>query len=238
MLFTGVNDDGNAVVYDGSGGSVECAVEEILARWDGRAVAVHKDSNPIVNYNSSELADFAWLILVGVGAAFLAANVTERIGRRSGLTDMALVFGATALVTALWCQFTHTSSASMANARNGIASGLGLTRYHETSKSEVVSALKGKNTVVVDCRYQPDFDYSRIPSAISLPVDAGWGLLRDRMNGVAKDSHIILYCQSKGCHFSDYMASILIGEGYKKLSIYRNGFADWEESENVELVAQ
>lgn len=234
LLFTGVNADGNAVVYDGSGGAVECAIEDILARWDGRAVAVHKNSQPLVNYNSSEYADFAWLMILGIGAAFLAANASDRIARRSGLIDMAMIFAAAALVTFIWCQLTQTSSTAVTIARSGIASGLGLTRYNEVTKSEVVSALNDRKIVVVDCRYQPDFDFSRIPSAISLPVDAGWGLLRDRLDGVAKEARVILYCQSKGCRFSDYVASILVAEGYKNLSIYRNGFQEWEESESVE----
>ena len=46
---------------------------------------------------------------------------------------------------------------------------------------------------------------------------------------IAKDSEIVIYCQSSGCPYAQIVTKKLLEHGYSDISIFKGGWVEWEE---------
>jgi len=94
-------------------------------------------------------------------------------------------------------------------------------------RQEVQYLIEKGLAVIVDARLKSDFDAGHIPGAINIPVDSSDNERHDAMQGVAHDSEVVVYCQSKGCPYSGRVTAGLRADGFTHLSIYKDGWIDW-----------
>jgi rhodanese-related sulfurtransferase len=80
--------------------------------------------------------------------------------------------------------------------------------------------------------------YGHIPGARGLPVDLSQHEVFDLLKGVDRSRPVIIYCQSKGCHFSDRMAIVLSGFGFDDIRIYPEGWMGWRATYSNEVTKE
>lgn len=87
-----------------------------------------------------------------------------------------------------------------------------------------------RSAFVVDSRLETDYEAGHIEGAVSIPVDAAPERAATALRGVPKDRTVIVYCQSRGCPFSDIVAGRLLSLGYERVSILRGGWVEYAQS--------
>ncbi len=227
LLFLGIEND-NAIVYDGPGGFVPCTIESILARWDGNAIAITKASSAPTSYLFSEIGHAACLLLLIVISLALTNRVFEARASKfiqHGIVQCSII-GLMAISFTVITYAINRSGPNAMHARASIDSASGLTNYSTVDTTQLNNLMLQGDIVLVDCRYNQDYSAGTIPSALSLPLDAGMGYVKtfaDRIDG----KRVVLFCQSDSCHFSDYTATILTAEGIQDIQIFRGGYNEW-----------
>lgn len=91
---------------------------------------------------------------------------------------------------------------------------------------KVRSLLEG-GAVFIDARFGRDYEAGHLEGAISVPVDASDVELQKATADIAKDSPIVVYCQSSKCKHAEIVAIKLKDEGYSNISIFRGGWGEW-----------
>jgi len=80
---------------------------------------------------------------------------------------------------------------------------------------------------VIDARRKADFDEGHIPGAILFDY-YDMGTYGDRVLPLlADDDEIMIYCSETSCDDSELLANELFSRGFKKLFVFRGGFAEW-----------
>jgi rhodanese-related sulfurtransferase len=64
--------------------------------------------------------------------------------------------------------------------------------------------------------------------AINLPTYATKFERIDSLEGIPKDSRIVVYCQSKSCPYADSVAKTILMDGYRDVVVCIGGWADWQ----------
>ncbi|MCW4033558.1 MAG: rhodanese-like domain-containing protein [Candidatus Bathyarchaeota archaeon] len=87
---------------------------------------------------------------------------------------------------------------------------------------------KNEDFVLFDARILKSYEKEHIIGAISLPVNEA----KDRAEIIIPDKNkeIIVYCSSKYCSTSAFLAEILVDLGYTNVANYEGGMRDWIEA--------
>lgn len=91
-----------------------------------------------------------------------------------------------------------------------------------------VHRLLEGDAVFIDARFGRDYEAGHLEGAISVPVAASDVEVQKATADIAKDSPIVVYCQSSRCKFAEIVALKLIEKGYSNISIFRGGWAEWK----------
>lgn len=212
---------------------------ELLANWDGLALAV--STSPIDN-SLVYAARFRYALIVTVLACVvylfrpaLQGRRGERLdqtrqgrARRLGVQTGVLVGLAGALGLAY-----HTL-AEIGFLANPTAVAEVTRRYYsvdipERSLTEIKAILDEGECLVVDARRAVDFRRGAIPGAISIPVNSSLSQRQQALRGVSRSTPIVVYCQSAGCRYADEVARFLKFNGYSNVALYRGGYGEWQE---------
>lgn len=223
VLFLGI-DSGSAIVRDGEGGDFRMSISELLSRWDGKAIAVFAKGTAPPNFHPWEIVANC-ILLAGVG--FMVQTARTLSASRPFKTQ-SLAFLAMLGVAMLYCFAINSHVRIGANVARGVEMHTDRSMIKSLSYDDLQRILSNSNSTIVDCRYRNDYEYGFISNAISIPVDVSHVQLLAITSKLSKESQIVLYCQSRGCHFSDIMAVELAKLGFTNLSIYRSGYAEWE----------
>ena len=235
LLFLGI-ENGRARVTDGSGAIHPIGLAELLARWDGVALAVFKVDSPKTNFGAVETATIGWwaiLVLGAIGSAsWMVGKLTSSARSRARAWAVALVAG-TFIVT-----IVREAQPAFSFLRNRecvafIVAAEGGREFPTVSVVEMVELSKSpESAVIFDTRYNGDMAYGHIPGAIRLPIDSNQHEVAVLMQAIDHKRPIVLYCQGAGCRFSDRMAVVLTSFGYEDIRIFRDGWIGWEEFHN------
>ena len=85
ILFLGF-ENGAAIVHDGSGGSLHCTLEEILARWDGIALVINRLTEPSTTYVSWNAG---WLFMLAT-IGFLITVLRSRLSAFTSVSSITM----------------------------------------------------------------------------------------------------------------------------------------------------
>ena len=135
-------------------------------------------------------------------------------------------------VIAVVCRLVDTSAVatdynSICIVRRGIDASYQLIDFAEVNKEVVFQLRESKSCVLLDTRYVADFEKGSIPGALSLSLDSGLGEFNRQLESLDKTRLVVLFCQSKHCHFSDYVAAMLTAKGFLDVRIFRGGIEEW-----------
>ena len=95
-----------------------------------------------------------------------------------------------------------------------------------------VGQLLNTNTVFIDARFERDFEAGHLDGAVNIPVNTSDKKRQKLMATVARDAHIVVYCQSAGCQFAEKVAIKLMSDGFSNVSLFRGGWRKWETTNN------
>jgi len=92
--------------------------------------------------------------------------------------------------------------------------------------------------LLVDARHYADYARGHIPGAINIPVTLAVQERDKRLDGWPRSSRIVVYCQSSGCDYDERVASELLLDGFRDISLFHEGWQEWErrgfECEQIE----
>jgi rhodanese-related sulfurtransferase len=97
----------------------------------------------------------------------------------------------------------------------------------KVSAKDIKSANGG--AVIIDARQSPDYDAGHIDGAINIPTTLCAAGRTAKLAEVAKNSRLIIYCQSAGCPYAEKVAANLMEDGFNNLAIYKGGWVDWDK---------
>lgn len=229
LLFLGIEND-KAIVYDGPGGIVQCSLEQVLARWDGNAIAISKASAPATGYLSAEIGIFAlYLVCIIFAIAgshrFVFASVAKVMPR---FAAESLLIGLVSVGFAFANHAFNRTGRDGKDARASIDSASGLKVFDHVDATQLMNLIRDDKVVLIDCRLKRDFIAGSILSSVNLPIDAGMGEFKRVTGSISKTKRIVLFCQSEGCHFSEYAATMFSAEGFDDIQIFKGGYAEWQ----------
>ena len=142
------------------------------------------------------------------------------------------VFIIVVVFTGMFYHFTNETG-FLANA-NGTASIQQAYQGYFIPKitEEKVKKLLDTDTIFIDARYPFDYQAGHLEGALSIPVDSNDVFRNKATAHIAKNSRIVLYCQSSGCQYAEKIAIKLKDDGFTNISIYKGGWVDWT-SKNI-----
>jgi rhodanese-related sulfurtransferase len=82
---------------------------------------------------------------------------------------------------------------------------------------------------IIDARRSKDYVREHLPNAVSVPVSATQGQLREALAAIPKSNRVVVYCQSNRCVWSDAIAQQLAANGYDNVWVYRDGMNGWRQ---------
>lgn len=225
VLFLGIDGD-DAMIHDGPGGVTRCSIESLLARWDGVALAI-TEPGASTAYLGNEVRG---MIFILVGAAIILL-LLDRVILRFQLSfgRQFIVFLSCVLLSSGVLYGRRGMGPAAHQSREGIDAALGFKTFANIEISELASVIEESNPIIVDSRFRHDFARRSIPNAINLPVDIGLGEFRSRTSQLQRGRPVIVFCQSKECHFSSIVAAMLSGEGFTDVRILGEGYVGWRK---------
>jgi rhodanese-related sulfurtransferase len=193
-----------------------------LSRWNGIAIAVFSGSAPF--YYSDELTRLALFLSFVTGALWFAARY---IGSEKGPSSLLALVAAIS-VSFFSCMFFYPNSFASFSTSRGLAISTGAETIEEIDYGSLIRKMKSRSCQIIDCRYSLDFNDGSLDSAINVPVDISIAKLQKIISGIPKSTELVLFCQSRGCRFSDIIGSELAKQGFRNLKIFRGGYVEWE----------
>ncbi len=97
---------------------------------------------------------------------------------------------------------------------------------------DIALRMHAAGALFLDARRTDAYEAGHIAGARSIPVwehdaDARIEALRD--SGIPLDKDLVIYCSGATCEDSAHLAEKLALAGFFKLSLYKDGFPDWEK---------
>ena len=210
---------------------------ELAPRWDGTGLMVSK--NPIdlgVVFATSRKR------LLIYSAIAVMAILIVRWGRRRWLPSTAIIsrrrlFGLSAaqgaglallaLLSGMVYHFVNDEGfLAHPNATSSIEQAH-LGGFIPRIGRKQVRWLLNHDVVLIDARLNDDFKAGHLEGAINIPMDVSDDERRKVMAGIAKNTRIVVYCQSGGCEFAEKVAIKLISDGFPNVSLLKGGWRDW-----------
>jgi rhodanese-related sulfurtransferase len=224
ILFLGF--EGRRIqIYDPPRAVSSVTLEDLLSIWDGIGIvtSVPPDRAIVVDLPVD------WLVLVLLCGLLLWALGNYRRKALALLTAVVFVVGARhALFPG---GFVGAGSA----LDNVIAAHFRST-VQEIGYEQFETLRKRPDSLVVDARLPSSYRTDHIPGAINVPPALGISALNKILGTIPKDRHLLLYCQSLGCHWSEEVAQYFLPRGYRRVCIYRGGMNDWRERRTQQAI--
>jgi rhodanese-related sulfurtransferase len=238
VAFLGV--DGDRVrVLDGTQPTETILLAELMANWDGMAIAI--SSTPISRSILQEGRLYCALLGLAVVLPMLLLRVMVQQGddcptrKTRGESLRRLVRLCTALVVlAAGIGLADHALRDTGFLRNPQAVAEVTRRFFsldvpERSLAELKTLVAKEGVVLIDARHAADFRRGALPNAISVPIDSALPERVRALQGIQKTAKIVVYCQSEGCRYSDEVAQFLKFNDFSDVSIFRGGYREWNE---------
>ncbi|MHC4159099.1 MAG: rhodanese-like domain-containing protein [Planctomycetota bacterium] len=209
---------------------------QLAPRWDGTGLIVSTDPIDLAIIFAPARKRFAIYAAIAV-----VVILGLRWGRRRWLTSatmmsrrrlfgLSIAQGTGLAIAALLCGMAYhfvndEGFLAHANATDSIQQAH-LGNFLPKVSEEEVRRLLNSNTIFVDARSNGDFEAGHLEGAINVPVNAGDDERSKAMADIAKDAHILVYCQTSGCWFAEKVAIKLISDGFSNISLFKG---DWRK---------
>lgn len=238
LLFIGMK-EGKAQVLDETGEMVLIDLPLLMARWDGIAIAVHRDPKPMTRFAMVESLYFVFWVAQFLLLAFLIQCLASSLKpSRISISGIALTG---CLLTLLFWPVPNFLNRQSLTAINYQTAAFGASSFSSISRTELIHLIQSKDTsltqspyLIVDARYPDDVAWlGTIPGAINLPVNIGDKKLLERVGTTPLDSEVIVFCLSRRCRYAEIVAIRLTGLGFTKIRVYQPGWYGCIEGEEI-----
>jgi rhodanese-related sulfurtransferase len=214
IVYLGRTADGHAAIFDPSGGRSEIAFAELMPVWDGYGIVV-TDGRPGLRLPVAP--EWILLTMFAGGTYFLAVRRFPRW----------LAFAiAAGLSAALWHSLAPQGFVHSRRALGTTTSTFFDLPIPECDHGEF-SKLRDGGAVVLDARTVEQFRAMHIAGAKLLPITSSLLELRRAFETMDPAVPVVCYCNSHQCAWSDVVANQLLHSGYRHVSVYRGGLAEW-----------
>jgi rhodanese-related sulfurtransferase len=95
------------------------------------------------------------------------------------------------------------------------------------SLAEMKRLFDEGSIIILDARDPAEYAEGHIPGAINIPYDRIPEYFDVLNSQVPMDAHVVCYCRSLTCDFSDQLATELKIIGYKNVSVFSGGWDQW-----------
>ncbi len=95
------------------------------------------------------------------------------------------------------------------------------------SLAEMKRAFDEGSAIILDARDAAEYEQGHIPGAINIPYDRIPEYFDVLNTQVPMDAHVVVYCRSLTCDFSDQLATELKIIGYRNVSVFSGGWDQW-----------
>ncbi len=230
VLFLGM-DGAKYRVFDPSLGLRKLSYQALSLHWDHYGMLISEQ--PIQkNVYSRSAVTWPRAGLVALGGVLFVLLLLKNVG--FGRRHATGVAGQTAFVTG-WATVVglifHTFSPVGFFRDPALVMLIQESQFEsflpKLSRREMQSAVTSGAAIVVDARHSSDYDAGHISNAISIPVTSGLDSIEATLKQYSREREIILYCQSDGCLYSGIIAKRMWELGYRNLTVYPGGWAEW-----------
>jgi rhodanese-related sulfurtransferase len=207
-------------------------------RWDGYAVIISDTAIDTGRIFATARKQFAVYVSIAIGI-ILMVHWSKRKWLQPGamiskprLLGLSAAQGVGFVIVALLCggvyHFANDEGfLAHANAAIPVQQAHAVSFIPKVSK-KTVSKLLDTNTVFIDARLARDFHTGHLGGAINIPVDSNDTQRHNAVANIAKDTRIVIYCQSAGCPYAGVVSKKLIADGFSNISIFKGGWREWE----------
>ena len=98
------------------------------------------------------------------------------------------------------------------------------------SVEQMKALFDAGTSVILDARSTEEYEAGHIPGSINIPHDRIPEFMNVLNGEVSTDAHIVCYCKSPTCDFSDLLATELKVIGYPDVSIFSGGWEHWTKA--------
>jgi rhodanese-related sulfurtransferase len=95
------------------------------------------------------------------------------------------------------------------------------------SLAEMKRLFDEGTVIILDARDASEYEQGHIPGAINIPYDRIPEYFDILNSQVPMDAHVVVYCRSVTCDFSDQLATELKIMGYRNVSVFSGGWDQW-----------
>lgn len=95
--------------------------------------------------------------------------------------------------------------------------------------NELLKIYEKKNILIIDARERIFYEKGYIKGAINIPYNELEIYPEKFLNLLDKNKDIIIYCEGGYCEESFIVGEILLKYGFKNISIYIDGYPEWEK---------
>lgn len=95
------------------------------------------------------------------------------------------------------------------------------------SLAEMKRLFDEGTAIILDARDAAEYAEGHIPGAINIPYDRIPEYFDILNSQVPMDAHVVVYCRSLTCDFSDQLATELKIIGYQNVSVFSGGWDQW-----------
>ena len=219
--------DSNVVIYDSHAGCVELSVSELMSRWSGVAVVV-TDRRELLNgiwWLQLSLATIQYLpplvFALGVSCCLVRGG-----GKQEEIPGVSRQIGLLLIFIGGWVSLDCVLSHGSLLADRHLLASLKCIGSDRTIIANVVEVDDLAGYTVVDARFPVAFENGHLPGALNIPVNSSHSEIAKKLDGIGPDQRVLVYCQSRDCHWADQLASRLICFGYKA-EVLRDGIQGW-----------
>ena len=218
ILFLGFDGTGKSKVFDPPSGSGSLSKANLLAIWDGTAIAISLPSRRAWSLPISiKLVLFS---LCSFGLIALFGRVLKRvwlIGTVSALVSICVFV----LPEGFFWNPDAIQNVSSAHVNLSLPATTGIQ----------LKKMLGDNAVIlIDARSAEAYHVFHLPNAINIPIGSNeieLSLRLAELSKIAKDKRVVTYCQSIRCGWADKVGSLIYQRTGIPVSVFRDGVNGW-----------
>jgi len=237
QLFLGIEDD-KIRLFDPPNPVEVIPYYELAPLWDGTGLIVSAEPINLAKIFAPARKRFAifaaiiiaTIVIVKIAGKYLSRKVgninkpvlmTFSVAQSAGLVIVALLIGVVYHFANDEGFLAHAGATESVVKTN-------LASFIPKVSAKDIKSVSG-SAVIIDARQTPDYDAGHIDGAINIPTTLCAAGRTAKLAEVAKNSRLIIYCQSAGCPYAEKVAANLMEDGFNNLAIYKGGWVDWDK---------